>query len=638
MFTNELMSFDPATPQAVDDHPCVGECGPIDCGMRWDWSPEVTYSRPKSEFEADPIHVVVPRRTIAYDGVMGRRLPWIFAVIAVLSPVSCSCSDPPTRDIAGAGTTDASTAETGSTTTSTGGSDERGSTETGDEVEDHERVRLLYFDRSPENIFRLFWVDYDGTPLGTPETVHPPLEPGSTVATPMIVSSDQRWLIYAISWGLGVGIDFYIVDLWDPDFPNPSLLNGSVEAEFLFALGFSPDSTKLGFMTSSESPGGTAQRALFVADLDGDALDPVQLVSTMETSGGLGLYMWSPDGTRIAYRADLDETGTYALWVQDADTVDPKEPVQVSLDGASEAWWAPGGETLIYTFDQDADGVDEIFIVDASGAGEPDVHDPGEDGEVLAIALAPDGRALTYWIGDPEVTYGERRLLPIDGAMFGAAGSVHTEARVIPARTRWSPDSTRLLYVVDADGRRESWLVELDGTSLGSPVQVSHPFGPGEQVGSHHFDPAGSAVYYFTVAIDGPPTTASALHHVSLGPGTVGPPMPLASPDTVFSQELIFSDDGAQALFTASVDSPWRLYWMDVSGNPPSAPVQLSPSTSARVAFGSQYSPSGSTVFYVAQDSAEPDALLAVRPDTPEQTTVVGGEDTVLGIRVFDLP
>jgi Tol biopolymer transport system component len=569
---------------------------------------------------------------------MGRRLPWIFAVFALPFPVSCSCSDPPTEDIADAGTTEASTEETGSTTTSTGGSDDGGSTETGDEVEDHERVRLLYFDRSPENIFRLFWVDYEGTPLGTPETVHPPLERGSTVTTPMIVSRDQRWLIYAISWGFDVGIDFYIVDLRDPDFPKPVLVNESVEAEFVFGLGFSPDSTKLVFMTSSESPGSTAARALFVADLDGEALEPVQLVSTMEIDGGLGLPMWSADGTRIAYRGDLEETGTYALWVQDADTVDPKEPVQVSLDGASQAWWTPGGETLVYAFDQDDDGVDEIFIVDASGAGDPDVHDPGADGEVHAIALAPDGRALTYWIGDPEAMYGERRLLPIDGDMFGAAGSVHTEARVIPGRTRWSPDSTRLLYVVDADGQRESWLVELDGTSPGRPLQVSHPFGPGEQAGSHYFDPTGSAVYYFTVATDGPPTTASALHYVSLGPGTAGAPIPLGSPETVFSQELVFSDDGAQALFTASEDSPWRLFWMDVSDNPPSAPVQLSPSTSPSVTFASRFSPSGSTVFYAAQDSAEPDALLAVRPDTPEQPTVVGGEDTVLSIRVFDLP
>jgi hypothetical protein len=518
------------------------------------------------------------------------------------------------------------------------------STDTGSSTDtpsdDPERLRLIFAEETMEGTRRLYWIDYEDGPIGVPELVHEPLAANETVAG-FHVSADRRWIAYLLQDTTTALTRGLLTDLSAPAFPSPWRFDDPLTPEMgrIHAIMFSPDSRQLGFTWSSDLEG---PHELFVVELDTATSEPVRITPPVPAAGGVfGAPVFSPDSQRIAYVADLDGSGATELFVQYADAAAPGEPVQVSMGGASDPWWSPQSDVLLYRFDYDDDEVAEFFTVDVSGTpSEAAVHDPGDGGMVGAVSLAPDGRALVYWLGEQQESYGDIYYVPIEGAFFGSAVMLNeASGQGWLRRTEWAPDSSKLLFLSADEGPVQSWLLTVDD-GPGMPIAVDVPLPPESNVHAHAFDPTGTAAYVFSGNADLQPYVSSALHRARLVDDGIDMLGAIEVDDAAFSMELIFSDGGEQALFTASGPSPMSLYWFDASDDNPT-PVRLSPATglAAMPNHAPRFSPGASLVFFAAgATDRAPNPLFAVSPGDPEHVILVGGEGFVRSVEIFTLP
>jgi Tol biopolymer transport system component len=74
----------------------------------------------------------------------------------------------------------------------------------------------------------------------------------------------------------------------------------------------------------------------------------------------------SPDGTRIAFESGRDDAGR-EIYVRGSDGSNPTRLTFTASD--VRAAWSPAGARI--TFTSDRDGNDEIFVMNAEGAGRP---------------------------------------------------------------------------------------------------------------------------------------------------------------------------------------------------------------------------------------------------------------------------
>lgn len=124
---------------------------------------------------------------------------------------------------------------------------------------------------------------------------------------------------------------------------------------------------------------------VFLYDVEADVLTNL----TADNSDRDTTPNWSPDGTKIAYRARHD--GNSDVWVMDADgsnkirlTTDP------GFDG--DPRWSPDGTQLLFTTDRTGDY--EIFIMDADGSNQRNLTNHPADDEYPT--WSPDGSVIAF--------------------------------------------------------------------------------------------------------------------------------------------------------------------------------------------------------------------------------------------------
>ena len=135
---------------------------------------------------------------------------------------------------------------------------------------------------------------------------------------------------------------------------------------------FSPDGKQIVFTREASE----SASALYVVNLDGSGLRSI-------TSSDLhpGDATWSPDGSEIAFEADLTFDGSTGPWIVGSDGLGARslsgpQDTSVSWNGFSDPVWSPDG-TLIMMLQG--------------------IHKP--DGTLISSGLAtihPDGTGLTY--------------------------------------------------------------------------------------------------------------------------------------------------------------------------------------------------------------------------------------------------
>jgi len=191
---------------------------------------------------------------------------------------------------------------------------------------------------------------------------------------------------------------------------------------------WSPDATKLLYRRAPENP--LVQNAdTWVLDVEGSAKDPTQPVTqaVLLRTGDERYPSYSPDGTQIAFRGDLDlaePSGDEEIYVMNADGTDVRQ-LTSNADFDSAPSWSPDGTKI-------------AFEKAAAGTFVPGVPaEPGKEAEEKDIyVMRADGTHV-------------RRLTDSPGLDEGPV---------------WSPDGTKIAFSSDRDGQQELYVMNADGS------------------------------------------------------------------------------------------------------------------------------------------------------------------------------
>ncbi|MGZ6671944.1 MAG: hypothetical protein ACXVFM_06295 [Solirubrobacteraceae bacterium] len=178
---------------------------------------------------------------------------------------------------------------------------------------------------------------------------------------------------------------------------------------------WSPDATKLLYRRTPENP--LVQNGdTWVLDIAGSATDPTQPVTqpVLLRTGDERYPSYSPDGTQIAFRGDLDlaePTGDEEIFVMNADGTNVRR-LTSNADFDSAPSWSPDGKQILFerapagTFtpgteaqEKDiyvmrADGTHVRRLTDSPGLDEGPEFSP--DGTKIAFSSARDGQQEIY--------------------------------------------------------------------------------------------------------------------------------------------------------------------------------------------------------------------------------------------------
>ncbi len=208
---------------------------------------------------------------------------------------------------------------------------------------------------------------------------------------------------------------------------------------------------------------------LFRADLAAGAPAPVKLSAPLVAGGNVTHFTISPDGSKVAYRADQDTDLTFEIYIANSDgsgtPVKANGPLQAGgqvylLTGLNQAGllsnrsWSPDGTRLAYWGTQDA-AVSELFTSRSDGTDNRKVNGPiaaGGGVEFSSIEWAPDGSRLAY-VADQDVV-GKNEIytsLPDGTGNVKLNGPLPANANVLDA-VGWAPDSSRVAFLAMGTG------------------------------------------------------------------------------------------------------------------------------------------------------------------------------------------
>ncbi len=279
--------------------------------------------------------------------------------------------------------------------------------------------------------------------------------------------------------------------------------------------------------------------------------------------GAAGVPLWSPDSSRLAYRAAQDSPTLQELYAASptgGPTVKLNGPVIAGGSVVGTMAWAPDSTRIVYLASQDTSGVQELYSTLTNGSDNTRLNPALPAGRlVLQFAIAPDSSRVAYSADqDTDDVYecytsliGGGGNAKVNGALAGTTPS--------PPYFRWAPDSSRVAYTAPQDSATETEVYTSlpDGTDN---VKVSGPLAAGEttQVNSDPatptgFSPDGSLLSYalFPAA---PATDIRAEAALPDGGGSVEYTGVMVAGGTL-TQWPLWSPDSSRLVYAAMQDS-----------------------------------------------------------------------------------
>lgn len=391
-----------------------------------------------------------------------------------------------------------------------------------------------------------------------------------------------------------------------------------------------------------------------MVDLSGSAPSVAQRVNgPLVTNGDVVNFAWSPDSTRIVYSADQDTDAVTELYLVDVSGPTPSTPVKISgpmVSGGSVQSgsfdWSPDGSRIAYRADQLVDNVIELFVVDVSGPvpGPPQrVNGPLPDGADTESrwVWTPDGRRIIYQADQDTLDVLEIYMVDVSGPTpstpvklngpLVTGGDVGTTATDVAV----SFDGRWVSYVADqnTDNVEEVFVVDISGGAPSAPIRVSGPpssftdninvsWSPTANRLMYASDQEASNVYevYYVDLTSGVPTPALKIH----------PPFPSFGRLAAGAAALQWSPDGRWFAYRAdtAVDNAFEVEVVDMSTGTPGPPFDASlPRTPGLTTDEFAFAPDSSAIAVRGEglvDNADEVFVTDLTSPTPTPVSITG--------------
>jgi Tol biopolymer transport system component len=354
------------------------------------------------------------------------------------------------------------------------------------------------------------------------------------------------------------------------------------------------------------------QRRMHLANVCGPPGPPIDVTPANAPPGGdafsnINLAGFSPDGAAFAYIGDLTVDDRADLYVVPLVTGAPGTVVRATASlpftataGAADLRWSPDGSMLAFRADVTTDGAYELFVMDLSNPEVPGPPlrvspawtDPTHTVVDNGYVFAPDNSQIAY-VADTELV-GRPWVVDISAVDSGGAPGSPRAVNATPGIGRGSPN---LIWTVDARGLLyagtfndpliwEPWWSDVSGAVVGAPVPIGRPTGvipPSSCFWSSDDHGAGAAL-----APDGSKIVIGCPEGVQYrempfvvdltGPTPSAPVRLLdVAPANFTAGTYIWSPDGSKLALLSDHQTPWQFeaYVVDMTGAFPAVPQNL---------------------------------------------------------------
>ncbi|MCP4542191.1 MAG: hypothetical protein GY832_34140 [Chloroflexi bacterium] len=289
----------------------------------------------------------------------------------------------------------------------------------------------------------------------------------------------------------------YVLDVGggEPDYVNSRYIGGS-EGGTCILPSWSPGGDKIAYLLQAPGEEGGLddddyRMEVWVAALDGSEQISVSDVISEELDSYWTIVAWSPDGTQLAFMAQVVEDDDPTLYVVQADGSEVDHRISLEWN-VSRVFWSPTGDELLFVpdiggarivylederivevyedvrtvaswetaMDWSSDGtefvvsyhmIQEVLIVGIDG----ELHWSIEmsDGYPSEVAWSPDGAYIAVSVAPaPQENADTLHIIEIETGQLTAAFYDQNRSIFLPD---WSPDGNRVLFSTISDRQPE---------------------------------------------------------------------------------------------------------------------------------------------------------------------------------------
>ncbi|MFA5985930.1 MAG: hypothetical protein WC819_01105 [Parcubacteria group bacterium] len=197
------------------------------------------------------------------------------------------------------------------------------------------------------------------------------------------------------------------------------------------------------------------------ADYDLYTINPDGTEKTRLTTveGFIDHPAWSPEHSRIAYSAHVDEYNTEKIFIM---TVDGSEKRQLTFGKSRDKFptWSPDGKYIAYI--AYTDNTPNLFVLDIYGENQKQLTFVDKGETALWPTWSPDGSVIGYSYnkaGD-EIDFRLRTIRPDGTDMREIISS--NDPDVSDHEPAWSPDGKTLYFLSNRSSQMEIWKMDYD--------------------------------------------------------------------------------------------------------------------------------------------------------------------------------
>lgn len=330
-----------------------------------------------------------------------------------------------------------------------------------------------------------------------------PLVTGGNVVD-FAISPDGRFVAYLADQVTKGTFELFTIPVGGGTVINVSQLSGTLLEVEDFA--WAPNSSRIAFRAFNAFTGNTGGNIeLFTNDLRG--FEPVTVSNSLPIGGDVDTFKWSPTSQLIAYTANtiVGSARQFRLFAAPPNLENQafsisNIPAATNQYSIGEFQWSPNGSIVAFLADINILGVNELLVVEPITTSVP-VAISGtlaDGGEVLAFSWAPNNTRIAYVADQSE----DEKLDLISVVPDVISLPPRPDPRLVSTNSvgdvigfAWSPDSSRIAFIADGDtlGIFELYTNVPFGTSK---FKVSGILTPGGDVTSFAWAPDSSLIAY----------------------------------------------------------------------------------------------------------------------------------------------